>query len=53
MLRKLVFVLLGMLNDEQGELHTLEAGGNFDELLRKILERQYSEEQLSKLGDFL
>lgn len=52
-LRKLVSILLGMVKDDQDELTQLQTIGNVNKLLKTILERQYSEEELSKLGDLL
>ena len=49
----LVNLLLKMARDDHDELKALQAGGNVDELLKQVLERQFSDEQLSKLGDMM
>jgi hypothetical protein len=49
----LVNLLLKMVRDEQDELKALQAGGNVDGLLQQVLERHFSGEQMSKLGDMM
>lgn len=51
--RRLVYLILDMVKDKEGKLKALQAGSNFDGLLKEILERQYSPEQLSRLGDIM
>jgi hypothetical protein len=48
--RGLVTLILDFSNDEHDRLKILHAAGNVDGLLREVLERQYSEEQLGLLS---
>jgi hypothetical protein len=51
--RVLVSLLLGMVRDEQDILKMLHHAGKFDELVRKVFERNFSWEELRELDDMM